>query len=90
MRATERAPSDPFHVLERRHGLVEIVDRGTGVHAERLRVNRPHFEREFMNLSKNAPRHGHAFLAAALIFHFANNGRAGAKLTTTRGVWQDD
>ena len=39
MRATERAPSDPFHVLERRHGLVEIVDRGTGVHAERLRVN---------------------------------------------------
>ena len=58
MRATERAPGDPFHVLERRHGLVEIVDRGTGVHAERLRVNRPHFEREFMNLSKNAPRHG--------------------------------
>ena len=39
MRATERAPRDPFHVLERRHGLVEIVDRGTGVHAERLRVN---------------------------------------------------
>ena len=63
MRAAERAPSDPFHVLERRHGLVEIVDRGTGVHAERLRVNRPHFEREFMNLSKNAPRQGGSIYA---------------------------
>tara|TARA_B100000459_G_C8495915_1_gene165121 strand:+ start:125 stop:346 length:222 start_codon:yes stop_codon:yes gene_type:complete len=73
MRATERAPSDPFHVLERRHGLVEIVDRGTGVHAERLRVNRPHFR---------LLRHDFSL--------FANNGRAGAKLTTTRGVWQDD
>ena len=38
MRATERAPGDPFHVLERRHGLVEIVDRRTGVHAERTAI----------------------------------------------------
>ena len=26
MRATEHAPSDPFCVLERRHGLVDIVE----------------------------------------------------------------
>ena len=29
-------------VLERRHGLVEIVERGAGVLVERLRVNPPH------------------------------------------------
>ena len=37
MRATEHAPRGPFHVLERRHGLAEIVERGTGVPVERLR-----------------------------------------------------
>ena len=28
VRATEHAPRNPSHVLERRHGLVEIVERG--------------------------------------------------------------
>jgi hypothetical protein len=41
VRATEHAPRGPFSVLERRHGLAEIVERGTDVQAERLRVNRP-------------------------------------------------
>ena len=27
MRATKHAPRDPFRVLERRHGLAEIVER---------------------------------------------------------------
>ena len=31
MRATEYAPRGPFIVLERRHGLVEIVERGAVV-----------------------------------------------------------
>ena len=34
MRATEHAPRDRFHVLERRHGLAQIVERGSGVLVE--------------------------------------------------------
>ena len=40
MRATEHAPRGPFHVLERRHSLAELVERGGGVLVERLPVNR--------------------------------------------------
>ena len=32
VRASEHAPRGPFRVLERRHGLAEIVERGGGVH----------------------------------------------------------
>ena len=35
VRTTERAPGDPCHVLERRHGLAEIVERSGGVFTER-------------------------------------------------------
>ena len=38
VRATEDALGDPFRLLERRHGLAEIVERGAGVAVERLRV----------------------------------------------------
>ena len=38
MRDSEHAPRDPFHLLERRHGLAEIVERGVGVLVERIRV----------------------------------------------------
>ena len=41
MRAAEHAPRDPSRVLERRHGLAEIVERGGGVLVERLRVKPP-------------------------------------------------
>ena len=41
MRATEHAPCDSFHVHERRHGLVEIVENGAVVIAGRLEVLRP-------------------------------------------------
>ena len=58
MRATEHAPRNPFRVLERRHGLAEIVGRGAGVRVERPRVSQLHPEREFMTLSKNASRLG--------------------------------
>ena len=59
---SEHALRPPFQILERRHALVEIVERGTGgVHVERLRVIQPHFERESMSFSENAPRHGNSF-----------------------------
>ena len=31
MRTAEHAPRDPFRVLERRHGLAEVVERGAGI-----------------------------------------------------------
>ena len=31
MRSTEHTPRDPFRVLERRHGLAQIVERGAVV-----------------------------------------------------------
>ena len=37
VRAAEQASRDPFRVLERRHCLAEIVERGGGVLVERLR-----------------------------------------------------
>jgi len=39
VRATEHAPRGPFYVLERRHGLAVLVERGVGVQVERQRVN---------------------------------------------------
>ena len=59
VRASEHAPRGPFRVLERRHGLAEIVERGGGVHVERRRVSPPHLERDFMSFSENASRHGY-------------------------------
>ena len=59
VRATEQAPRDPHRVLERRHGLAEIVERGVGVPAERLCVKFPYSERDFIALAENASRHGH-------------------------------
>ena len=41
MRVTKYAPRSPFSVLESRHSLAEIIERGVGVLAERPRVNRP-------------------------------------------------
>jgi hypothetical protein len=45
VRATEHAPCDPFHILERRHGLVEIVERGAVVFVERLMYDQRRPER---------------------------------------------
>ena len=68
MRVAEHAPRGPFRVLERRHGLAEIVERGTVVLVERPRVNPPHPERDLMTLSENASRHGHHFAQQCLGF----------------------
>tara|TARA_B100001769_G_scaffold255634_1_gene232293 strand:+ start:194 stop:466 length:273 start_codon:yes stop_codon:yes gene_type:complete len=61
VRATEHAPRGPFRVLERRHGLAAIVERGGGVLVERPRVIEAHPEREMMILSEDASRYGQRF-----------------------------
>ena len=38
VRSTEHAPRDRFYLLERRHGLADIVERGAFVIVERRRV----------------------------------------------------
>ena len=68
MRATEHAPPGPFYFLERRHGLAEVVECGAGVNGEHRCVTPPHLERDFMTLSKNAPRHGRRFAHQGLSF----------------------
>jgi hypothetical protein len=59
MRATKHAPRGLRRLLERRHGLAEIVERGAGVLVERRCVNSPHPERVIMTGSEDASRHGH-------------------------------
>ena len=61
VRATEHAPRNPCRLLEHRHGLAEIVERGTIVVAERRRVNRHHLECDVMRIAENASRHGNIF-----------------------------
>ena len=68
VRATEHAPRDPCRVLERRHGLAEIVERGVGVIVERLRVILLQREREIMTQPENASRHGNIFAQQFLGF----------------------
>ena len=61
MRAAEHAPRGPFRVLERRHSLAEIIERGAVVFVNHLGVKRPHFERQSISFSENAARHGDRF-----------------------------
>ena len=68
MRATEHAPRGPFRLLERRHGLVEIVERGGGVLVERQSVIAPQMKRDLVTLSENAPRRGYRFARQRLGF----------------------
>ena len=53
VRAAEHPPRDPRRVLERRHCLAEIVERGAVVIVERHRVNLLHPEREIIILSED-------------------------------------
>jgi hypothetical protein len=48
MYATEHAPGGPFQLLERRHGLAEIVERGAVFRVERHRIICPYREREII------------------------------------------
>ena len=51
--ATKHAPGGPFRLLERRHGLAEIVERRAVV-AEHLPVIQPHTKTEFITFPENA------------------------------------
>ena len=64
----KHAPRDPCRVLDRRHGLADIVERGAIVLVERPRVKRPHHERDFMVLSEDALRRGQYFAQRRLGF----------------------
>jgi tetratricopeptide (TPR) repeat protein len=78
VRAAKYAPRSPCHVLERCHGLADIVERGAVVVVERLRVIHPHSERDIMTLPKNALRHGQYFAQHRLGFFeafFIEKGR---------------
>ena len=57
MVTTEDAPRNPFQVLEGRHGLAQIVERGAGVVVEHRRVILSHLERDLMTVTENASRH---------------------------------
>ena len=59
MREPKYAPGCPFCLLERRLGLVEIGERGSGVPVEGQRVIRPQREHEIMIITENASRHWH-------------------------------
>ena len=53
MRGTEHVPRSLFRVLERVHGLAEIVERGAVVFVEAPRVCKFHYKREFSILTNN-------------------------------------
>ena len=55
-------PRGPFYLLEQRHCLAEIVERGVGVPKERPRVIFPHPEREIIVISGNAPHRRYCFV----------------------------
>ena len=61
VRDTKHTPRGPLYLLERRHGLAEIVERSTGVVDDRRCASRPHPERGLITLAENAPRHRYAF-----------------------------
>ena len=77
MRATEDAPCGRCQILERLDGLAQIVERGTVVPVNRLRVDPPHLERESMPFSENASRHGYYFAQQRLGFSEAREAFQG-------------
>ena len=68
VRSTKGAPRNPFGVLEGRHGLAEISERGAGVLVERPCVIRPHPERIYGTLPVTTSRQGHRFAQQCLGF----------------------
>ena len=53
VRATEHASRDPFRVIERRHGLAEVVDRGAVVHRLRRASDGVAAERDGVGLPED-------------------------------------
>ena len=59
MRRSEYALPRRRYGLERRHGLAEIVERGSLILEERQRVKPPHSEKGNVSLAENASCHGY-------------------------------
>ena len=59
MRAAQHTTRGPFRLLERRHGLTEIVERSVAALAEHPPVIRPHTETDFIAFSEDASRYGY-------------------------------
>ena len=68
MITTEHAPRGPSYLLERPHGLAEIVERGAFRFVERPRTSPPHPERDMMIIPENTARHAHLFAQQCLGF----------------------
>ena len=70
MRATEHAPRGPFRVLERRHGLAEIVERGA--RADRLSPagKSPHCRRHRRDQEHRGDADVHHWYCPATAFGF--------------------
>ena len=68
VRAAEHAPRNRLDVLERSHGLADIVERGAGVPPKSVPVIPPHPERDVITLAENASRHGYCFEQQCLGF----------------------
>ena len=67
-RAAEDAPRGPFQLLERRHGLAEILERRAPVLVERHRVRPQYLKRVLVILAESASRHGNRFAHQRLGF----------------------
>ena len=80
VRATKHAPRSPSGVLERIHGLADILERGAVVSVERLRVKPPQLEREIMTLPENTLRHGHRLAQQHLGFFEAPQSDKGPRV----------
>ena len=84
VRASKHAPRNPTRVLERRHGLAEIVERGTVVLVERRRANPPRLERGVMTFTENASRHRHRFAQQRLGLFEALLSKKGRRVVVGR------
>jgi hypothetical protein len=92
MLATKHAARDPFRVLECRHGLAEIVERGVDVIVESFRVIPPHLESESMSFSENASRHGYRLAHQPLGFFEAIQFNKARRVVvgTSEGIYREN
>ena len=61
VRAAKHASRGSCRLLERRHGVAEVVERGGLVRVERLCVHCPYREREVITITEDTTRHGYCF-----------------------------
>ena len=87
MRVAKNAPRGPFYVLERFHGLAEIVECGAGVPEERPDVIPPRLERKIMRITEGSSRHGSRFAHKCLGFCVAMQIHKGRRVRRLSCTW---